>query len=74
MSGKLTLWEYGDLLIHEVKRFRHDWSLRASKDPERWPTILEPGDWDEQFQAWSESQRRNQALKDEFKGSKNGGS
>ena len=74
MTSKLTLWEYGDLLIHEVKRFRHYWSLKAVREPDKYPTILEWGEWDEQFQAWSESQRRNQALKDEFKGSKNGGS
>ena len=53
---KLALGVYANELRSEVTAFVRYWREMMKKEPEQFEKELEPGQWDEQFRAWQESQ------------------
>lgn len=51
------LSEYVAELRRDAARFNAYWFEMMAKEPEHFPAKMLPGEWDEQFRAWQESQR-----------------
>ena len=50
---KMKLEKYIQLSIRELKLFEEFWKAENKNNPEFFPEDLEPGQWDEQFYAFS---------------------
>lgn len=50
---EIGLTEFMKEQIDEVSAFFDYWVCNMDEDPEHFPQVMAPGEWDEQFRAWS---------------------
>lgn len=46
--SEISIDEYVENRIEELKRFRENWKKRADKEPDDWPLLMQDGEWFEQ--------------------------
>ncbi len=48
----MLVYEWGALEQVRVSRFLRWWGEQHDKDPNNFPLVMEPGEWDEQYHMW----------------------
>jgi len=60
---KIRLIDFIKEMENDIKEFNIYWNKKHKKFPETYPILLDPGDWDEQFNFW---QSNGKPLEEDF--------
>jgi endo-alpha-1,4-polygalactosaminidase (GH114 family) len=54
MKMAISLGEFGNEILSSAERFKTYWKKNHEENPDAFPLEMDPGKWDEQYDAWRE--------------------